>query len=218
MKPILSAALLALSFAIQSPAHRMDEYLQATLISIGQDRVEVEINLTPGVAVLPVVLAMIDKDGDGHLSSEEQRGYANQILRGLTLERGSEPLALSVVDIAFPSVERLREGLGSIQLKLRAELPKSRRGPSKLHFRNLHAPDISVYLVNCLLPVGGGLEIVRQSRDLLQSEIRVDYSFGSGVPPVALSIGMRAMIFAAMMAGLYIGWETRRSRMSLTSF
>jgi len=30
-------------------AHRVDEYLQATRLSIDLDRVEVEINLTPGI-------------------------------------------------------------------------------------------------------------------------------------------------------------------------
>ena len=37
-------------------AHRLDEYLQAALITLQKDRVQLEISLTPGVAVLPAVL------------------------------------------------------------------------------------------------------------------------------------------------------------------
>ena len=62
------SALLALSLAGGAAAHRLDEYLQATLIGVTRDGVEVEIQLTPGVAMLPVLMAVIDQDGDGRIS------------------------------------------------------------------------------------------------------------------------------------------------------
>jgi hypothetical protein len=40
-------------------AHRLDEYLQTTTFSVEKDRVQAQIRLTPGVTVLPLVLAKI---------------------------------------------------------------------------------------------------------------------------------------------------------------
>jgi hypothetical protein len=46
-------------------AHRLDEYLQASLILLEPDTVGVGLNLTPGVAVFPSVVALIDVNRDG---------------------------------------------------------------------------------------------------------------------------------------------------------
>src|SRR5262249_5569526 len=80
-------AACGILLAIGAPAfpHRLDEYLQATTISVEKDRVRAEVRLTPGVAVLPVVLARVDRDGDGVLSTVEQRAYAQRVLRDLSL-------------------------------------------------------------------------------------------------------------------------------------
>jgi hypothetical protein len=52
------SALLALSLAGGAAAHRLDEYLQATLIGVTRDGIDLEIQLTPGVAMLPVLMAL----------------------------------------------------------------------------------------------------------------------------------------------------------------
>ena len=53
-------------------AHRLDEYLEASMFSVEKDRVQVQIRLTAGVAVFPIVLANIDTNADGVIS--ETRG------------------------------------------------------------------------------------------------------------------------------------------------
>jgi len=59
---LLTAVALMATVAPQPVSgHRLDEYLQATLIGLTRDGVDVEINLTPGVAVLPAVMAVIDQ-------------------------------------------------------------------------------------------------------------------------------------------------------------
>ncbi|HEX3982849.1 MAG TPA: hypothetical protein VHX12_04075 [Acidisoma sp.] len=60
--------VLAMILAGEAGAHRLDEYLQATLIGVTRDGVDIEINLTPGVAVLPVVMAKIDRNRDADFS------------------------------------------------------------------------------------------------------------------------------------------------------
>ena len=66
MKTKLAAAIaILLSFGRSGFAHRLDEYLQAAILTIEKDRVQVSMRLTPGVAVYAVVLAGIDSNGDG---------------------------------------------------------------------------------------------------------------------------------------------------------
>src|SRR4051794_24005412 len=115
MKTDVAAAVAALLW-IGSPAsaHRLDEYLQATLISVEKDRVQLHIRLTPGVAVFPVVLAAIDTDRDGVISEAEQRAYAAQVLRDLSLTADGDRLTLRLASLTFPTTEEMKEGLGEI--------------------------------------------------------------------------------------------------------
>ena len=193
MRPLIPIWLLALGLTGEARAHRLDEYLQSTLISVEQDRVDVEISLTPGIAVLPAVLAAIDRDRNGRISADEERAYAEWVLREVALESDGQAVRLTVAGWSFPAVEDMKQGLGTIQLRLRGE----RRGGHEMRFVNRHLAGISVYLVNCLLPAAGGLKIGRQVRDNLQKEIRFEYSLASG-PPISRSSGLP--IFPALLA------------------
>jgi hypothetical protein len=195
MRLLVPICLLALGLMGEARAHRLDEYLQATLISVGQDQVEVEISLTPGVAVLPVVLAMIDRDHNQRISADEERAYAERVRRAVSLESDGQAIRLTVVGRSFPAVEDMKQGLGTIQLKLRGE----RRGGHEMRFVNRHLAGISVYLVNCVLPASGGLKIGRQIRDHLQTEIRFEYSLTSG-PAIPRSTGLP--LFPALAFGV----------------
>jgi hypothetical protein len=175
MRRVVAGALLATSLAGSAAAHRLDEYLQATLIGVTRNGVEVEMQLTPGVAVLPVVLASIDRDGDGRIAADEERAYANRVAREVELRVDGRPAALSLIDSRFPSLQEMREGLGTIRLKLRAE-----GAGRELRFENRHLPQVSAYLVNCLAAAGDGLIVERQERDESQRSIRFAYSFGEG--------------------------------------
>src|SRR5262245_65012781 len=59
----------ALVFALGSvlSAHRRDELLQAARIAVGPERVDLELDLTPGIDVADGVIADIDRDGNGAL-------------------------------------------------------------------------------------------------------------------------------------------------------
>jgi hypothetical protein len=195
MRLLVPIWLLALGLMGEAQAHRLDEYLQSTLISVEQDQVEVEISLTPGVAVLPVVLAMIDRDHNRRISADEERAYAERVLREVALESDGQGIRLTVVGRSFPAVEDMQQGLGTIRLRLRGE----RRGGHEMRFVNRHLAGISVYLVNCVLPASGGLKIGRQIRDNLQTEIRFEYSLTSG-PPIPLSTGLP--LFPALAFGV----------------
>jgi len=124
------SALLALSLVGSAAAHRLDEYLQATLIGVTRDGIDVEIHLTPGVAMLPVLMAVIDQDSDGRISSEEERAYVGRVAREVELRVDGVRAPLSLIDSNFPTLEAMREGLGTIGMKLRTARPPH---PSALH-------------------------------------------------------------------------------------
>ena len=169
------SALLALNLVGGAAAHRLDEYLQATLIGVTRDATEVEIQLTPGVAMLPVLMAVIDQDRDGRISSEEERAYVGRVAREVELRVDGVPAPLSLIESRFSTIEAMRAGLGTIRMKLRTA-----RSGHALRFENRHLPQISAYLVNCLAAPTDGLVVRRQKRDQAQRSIEFEYSFGAG--------------------------------------
>ena len=172
------SALLALSLVRGAAAHRLDEYLQATLIGVTRDGIDVEIHLTPGVRMLPVLMAVIDQDRDGRISSEEERTYVGRVAREVELRVDGVPAPLWLIESNFPTLEAMREGLGTIGIKLRTV-----RSGHELRFENRHLPQVSAYLVNCLAAPLDGLVVRRQERDEAQRSIEIEYSFGAGAVP-----------------------------------
>jgi hypothetical protein len=173
------SALLALSLAGSAAAHQLDEYLQATLIGVTRAGVDVEIRLTPGVAMLPVLMAVIDQDRDGRISSGEERAYVSRVAREVELRVDGVPAPLSLIESNFPTLEAMREGLGTIGIKLRT----APRSGHELRFENRHLPQVSAYLVNCLAAPSDGLVVSRQERDEAQRSIEFEYFFGAGAVP-----------------------------------
>ena len=100
---------MLLSVVTPAAAHRVDEYLQATIIAVEKDRVRADLYLTPGVGVLPVVLADIDADGNGVLSEGERRAYAERVFGDLAVTLNGERLLPRLVSMEFPTVDELRE-------------------------------------------------------------------------------------------------------------
>jgi hypothetical protein len=172
IKPVAASVLLTMSLAGLAAAHRLDEYLQATLIGVTREGVDVEINLTPGVAVLPAVMAAIDRNSDGRISPEEEQAYAGEVLRDVELQVDGRPVPLRLIASRFPSIQAMSQGLGTIRLNLRADA-----GGHELRFENRHMRGVSVYLVNCLASRDDGLLVGRPERDEAQRSIWFAYSF-----------------------------------------
>lgn len=177
---LAAAAAIFLSAGTPGLAHRLDEYLQATLFSIEKDRVGAQIRLTPGVAVFPVVLASIDADADGRITDAERSAYAERLLRDLSLTINGDPLPLRLVSANFAKIEEMKEGRGEIQLEVRANVPSG--GPNRrLIFKNHHQNVIGAYLVNSLVPGDPGIRLTAQNRNVDQSVYQLDY-VQAGVP------------------------------------
>jgi len=175
------AALGGLLLATIKPviAHRLDEYLQATILAVEKDRVKADLYLTAGAAMMPYVLKEIDSDGDGVLSATEQRAYATRVLADLSLTLNGTRLTPRLVSLVFPKIEDMREGLGDIHLEFAVDLPRA--GADRiLRMENRHQSQIAVYQVNCLISRDPTIRIGAQVRSENQSVYQLAYTQAGG--------------------------------------
>jgi hypothetical protein len=171
---IAIAGAMLLTLATPVFAHRLDEYLQAATILVSKDRVQIQLRLAPGVAVLPTVLDSMDTDGNGVISEIEERAYAERVVGDLSLTVDGKRLPLRLVSSRFGSIDELRRGLGENHLELEARLPGG-SGSRRLMFENTHRARISVYLVNALAPTDPHVRITAQNRNYSQSWYQLDF-------------------------------------------
>jgi hypothetical protein len=180
MRRILSAAAILVLAAPSALAHRLDEYLQGAIIAVEKTRVDVELTLTPGVAVFPRLIVDIDTDGNGVVSTTEQQAYVGRILRDLTLKIDGQPLTSRLLSMEFPAIGEMKEGRGEIRIEFESALPAG--GPNrKLTLENHHQNQIAAYQVNCLVPRDPDIRILAQKRNYSQSYYELDF-VQAGVP------------------------------------
>jgi hypothetical protein len=194
---------LVVLFPATAAAHRLDEYLQATRISVEVNRVLVEMNLTPGAAVADSLFSTIDRDGDQHISEAEGAAYAELVVRSLSLDVDGWRHQLTPETYRIPSLADMRLGEGVIRLKATAALPRVSAGPHHLRFTNTHRSDIGVYLVNALVPSDMRIHITGQSRDMLQRDYEMQFTVTRGEDSVALAAVWPPLLALAMAATLW---------------
>ena len=169
-------AVIAVTTAVTGiSAHRRDEYLQAARLAIEPAAVQLDLDLTPGIALADGIIADIDRNRDGSLSPDEQQAYAAQVVNALTLAADGLPVRAQLTGSNFSDVGAMRRGEGSIRIRVAGTLPRLSAGSHQLLFRNRHHPDRSVYLANALVPESYQVSVTGQRRDEVQSEITIDY-------------------------------------------
>jgi len=166
-KTVLALIGILLIFAPGASAHRLDEYLQATRLSLAANQIGVEIDLTPGVDVAQAIFAMVNTDHDGTISPSEAARYANQVVRETALEIDGHRSRLDVLRYEFPSFQEMSAGEGTIRIYARA-IWRGSAGAHRLVYQNNHKTDLGVYLVNALRPGTPAIEITEQRRDPYQ--------------------------------------------------
>jgi hypothetical protein len=183
-------------------AHRRDEYLQAARLSVEPGRVEVELDLTPGLAIADTTIADLDRDYDGVLSEQEQRAYSGRVMGEVVLALDGRALQVESIAATFPPLNDFRRGEGTIQIHATAALPKQADGDHQLSFRNASQQEGSVYLANALVPTTDRVTITAQRRDPLQRELTVEYVLRGGSPtsaPTWLMGGLMVMTVLAVV-------------------
>ena len=175
-------------------AHRLDELLQASRIGITGDRVDLELDLTPGVAVADAIVKDVDQNHDGIWSDDEQRAYVVRVLRDVRLAADGSVLPLTLTSFTFPPIEACREGVGVIAIRASSPL-QSDRGAHTLTLNNGYRIDSSAFLANALVPDSDRIAIHAQRRDGRQSELAIDYSVAADRRASALPyMGLTAVI------------------------
>jgi HupE / UreJ protein len=174
------AAACILLVAKAAWAHRIDEYLQATIISLEANRVQASMRLIPGVMVAPSVIAAIDSSQDGVFSESEKQAYAQRVLGDLTITIDGKSVAARLRSWSFPEPAQMLGGIGEIQIEYAVELPQGNSSRT-LILANHHLNPDSVYLMNAVVPQDRNIHILAQKRNELQSVYELDYEQISGV-------------------------------------
>jgi hypothetical protein len=200
LRHLASFAVLiaALAWPVDLRAHRLDEYLQASRLSVARDRVSIDLDLTPGTAVAATVVRWIDTDGDGRISAGEQDRYARAVIAALTLSVDGATAPIRLLDAQFPDPADFGRGLGMIRLRATAAVPMAASGRHTLSYTNVHGSGTSVYLVNALVPEDPRLIIARQDRDPAQHRLTLDYAITApgwtGWDAAALAIAATVLV------------------------
>jgi nickel/cobalt transporter (NicO) family protein len=183
----MNARRLVILFAALCPlagAHRTDEYLQATRLSIDVERVDLEIDLTPGVAMASEVFGWIDTNRDGEISKAEGEDYAQQVLNSVVLSIDGRSVPVKLAQISFPQFRDMSLGVGTIRLRATAKFRAAGTGHHQVSFLNTHRPESSVYLVNALVPATPRIKLADQWRDRSQHGLTMDYAVIADGPSV----------------------------------
>ena len=204
------AIAVTISAAASVSAHRLDEYLQAARIAIAPDRVDIELDLTPGADVARRLVSEIDRNRDGILGRDETRAYSSNVLRDVGLQVDARPQTLGVIDSQFPGIDAMLKGEGTIQLRLSARVSGLAAGDHRVLFLNAHHPDMSAYLANALAPEGARVEVIAQRRDTAQRQLEIDFVLRDSVDRERPSLLPTVIAAIAVLAGL--AWISRGHR------
>ena len=172
---IVLAATTAVVVSSGVSAHRRDELLQAARLAVESNRVDLELDLTPGIAVADAIIAEVDRNRDGSLSADEKQVYVGRVLGAMELTLDSRPLQVEPIASTFPDVDAFRRGGGTIYLQSAVVLRRVSDGNHELFFRNTYRRDLSAYLENALVPRSEGLAVTAQRRDADQRDLTIDY-------------------------------------------
>jgi hypothetical protein len=160
-------------------AHRLDEYLQATLVAIEPGGLRLHITLTPGAAVAEQVLALIDRDRDGVIATHEAAAYCEWLKHDLIIRLDQRTVELKLTASNFPAPNELRTGWGIIQMEFSTTGGPLTAGAHGLTLENRHLPTVGVYLFNAMLPRSGAVQITKQQRNDDQSVSDIEFTFHS---------------------------------------
>jgi hypothetical protein len=177
---IALASMIVVIGATSVSAHRRDELLQAARIGIAADRIELELSLTPGIAVADDILGAIDRDHNGMLSSEEKGRYTEQVMAATELRIDGRIVKMAVSTAMYPLLDELRDGDRSIEFRLTAAFPELSSGRHEIAFSNSYRNDISIYLANALKPDSDRIVIASQHRDRDQQRLAIDFTIDTG--------------------------------------
>jgi hypothetical protein len=177
-----AAIALVLLMPAESFGHRVDEYLQASRVLLGADRITLEVDVTPGAEIASVVTPLLDPNRDDSISPAEAEAYGRSVLADIVVELDGSPVAMTLAHVEAPTLGEIRDGLGTIRIRSVGTPGTVAPGRRLLQLRNGHQPVPSVYQVNALVPEHRSIDVVAQTRDPRQQSVRIEYAVASRWP------------------------------------
>src|ERR1700683_1477464 len=111
LKFAIIVAACILLFGEATWAHRIDEYLQTTIVSLQANQAQASMRLIPGVLAAPSVISAIDSNHDGVFSEAEEQAYAQRVLGDLSIAIDGKSVSPQLLSWIFPEPTQMREGL-----------------------------------------------------------------------------------------------------------
>ena len=183
-------------------AHRLDEWLQATLVHLEPDRLTLEVRIAPGAALAAGSIAEIDTDGDGRFSAAEQAVFAERIHRALAVSIDGQPWPSTLTAASFPDPVQIREGTGDVTLQFAGRVSAG-AGAHRLRIEDTARRPGAVYLVNALQPRAPSLQSLQQKRSADQSSYELDFTLA---PAAAASGPVQTRGLAARSQACATAW------------
>jgi hypothetical protein len=210
----LAVPLVWLGRPAPADAHRLDECLQATRVSIEIDRLTLEIDLTPGASVAAKVFGWIDTNGDQRISAAERAAYAQEVLGSVVLSADGRRAPVTLIESQFPDFVDVAAGVGTVRLRAVAKIAAATPGRHVIAYVNAHRPEASVYLANALLPSDRRIAIASQRRDPAQQMLTLEYdvAYGNWSRTLALVSGLAIVGLLGVARRSRIGHRRRTLR------
>ncbi|WP_216326352.1 hypothetical protein [Deinococcus aestuarii] len=135
-------------------AHPVDELVQGAYLTLAPGTVQLELDLTPGVQVVGVIIRSLDPNGDGKVTVAEARAYARLVLAQSTLKVNGVAVPWALDQVEVPPVAALKEG-GILKIYASAQRT-DRAGAQTLTYQNRYQPAKSQWMANVFLLPGAG--------------------------------------------------------------
>ena len=161
-------------------AHSLDQYVQASYITVAPSQIGVELDVTPGVLIAPQVLALLDANGDQQISDAEGQAYAARILKDVTLTVDGQPQVLRVTKIEMPTYLVMQAGYGTMRVFTQTNAGSAWSGTHQLAYTNSYQTTGIAYQVNAFLDDTKQVTLGTQNRDATQQSITMDFIVAAG--------------------------------------
>ena len=133
-KVFLAAIVFALVMPAEPSAHRLDEYLQAARLSLARDRIALEVDLTPGVSIASAIVRCSIAMATTRSRRSRRGRTGRRVLGDLVLELDGRPVALTLTRVEAPSIDEMRDGSGTIQVRAAGTVDAVAAGRRRLRF------------------------------------------------------------------------------------
>lgn len=122
------------ALATSAGAHPHTYVEQQALLSIGTERVDLNLTIVPSLTDGPAIFDQLDLNGDGDIDHDEAQILQQAVLDAAHLTMDGTAVTWAAGPVTMPSAVRLSTGTGQITLSASARLPNAPARDHSLRF------------------------------------------------------------------------------------